>query len=103
MLILRRLLLLLPITILCAASIAEEPSKPTKDPLQSLPKASPLAEQGPRPNPVSTPTAAEIDASLKRGIEFLLDHQNKNGSWGSESIFRPDEIYAPIPGSHHAF
>jgi hypothetical protein len=98
----RHVLLLLPIAIICAASIAEEPAKPAKDPLQSLKPASPLAEQGPRPAPVPTPPAAEIDASIKRGIEFLLAHQNKNGSWGSADINRPDEVYAPVPGAHHA-
>ena len=66
-------------------------------------KPPPLAEQGPRPKPVPTPSAAEIDASIKRGIEFLLTHQNKNGSWGSADINRPGEIYAPVPGSHQAF
>ena len=91
----RRLLLLLPIAFLCAASIAEEPKAPAK--------TSPLAEQGPRPKAVPTPPAAEIDTSIKRGIEFLLAHQNKNGSWGSADINRPGDIYAPVPGSHHAF
>jgi hypothetical protein len=99
----RRLLLLLPIALVCAALIAEEPSKPVKSPLESLKPASPLAEQGQRPRPVPTPSAAEIDASIKRGIEFLLSHQNKNGSWGSADINRPGDIYAPVPGSHQAF
>ena len=44
---------------------------------------SPLATIGPRPNPVETPSAEAIDASIGRGVEFLLKRQNKNGSWGS--------------------
>ena len=66
-------------------------------------KTSPLAEQGPRPKPVPTPPAADIDAAIGRGIDFLLKTQNKNGSWGSADINRPGDIYAPVPGSHQAF
>jgi hypothetical protein len=66
-------------------------------------KTSPLAEIGPRPRPVSAPPEAEIDAAINRGLEFLLKTQNKNGSWGSADIYRPGDVYAPVPGSHHAF
>jgi len=66
-------------------------------------KPSPLAETGPRPLPVPTPPAAEIDAAIGRGVEFLLKTQNKNGSWGSADIYRPGDLYAPVPGAHHAF
>jgi hypothetical protein len=66
-------------------------------------KTSPLAEIGPRPHPVTTPPKAEIDAAINRGVEFLLKTQNKNGSWGSADIYRPGDIYAPVPGSHQAF
>ncbi|MGD0381926.1 MAG: prenyltransferase/squalene oxidase repeat-containing protein [Thermoguttaceae bacterium] len=69
----------------------------------ALKKTSPLAETGPRPRPVAAPPAAEIDAAIGRGLEFLLKTQNKNGSWGSADIYRPGDIYAPVPGSHHAF
>jgi hypothetical protein len=89
------LYLLLPLIIACTWARAEEPKAAAKPPA--------IAEQGPRPKPVPTPAAEEIDASIKRGIEFLLTHQNKNGSWGSANIFRPGEIYAPVPGSHQAF
>jgi hypothetical protein len=49
------------------------------------------------------PTAEEIEHSISRGVRFLLDRQNPNGSWGSISGLRPFEVYAPIPGAHHAF
>ncbi len=94
---------MLPIAFACAAALAAEPAKPAKDPFAAVKKASPLAAEGPRPAPVPTPPAAEIDASIKRGIEFLLSHQNKNGSWGSADINRPGDIYAPVPGAHQAF
>jgi len=63
----------------------------------------PLAETGPRPLPVPTPPAADIDAAVGRGLDFLLKTQNKNGSWGSADIYRPGDIYAPVPQSHQAF
>jgi hypothetical protein len=66
-------------------------------------KTSPLAETGPRPVPVPTPPAADIDAAIGRGVEFLLKTQNKNGSWGSADIYRPGDIYSPVPGAHQAF
>jgi hypothetical protein len=66
-------------------------------------RTSPLAETGPRPKPVPAPPAAEIDAAINRGIEFLLKTQNKNGSWGSADIYRLGDIYAPVPGAHQAF
>lgn len=52
---------------------------------------------------IEPPTAAEIEDSIRRGVRFLLDRQNTNGSWGSIGGKRPFEVYAPIPGAHHAF
>jgi hypothetical protein len=49
------------------------------------------------------PTADEIEQSISRGVRFLLGRQNPNGSWGSIGGHRPFEVYAPIPGAHHAF
>lgn len=45
----------------------------------------------------------EIDESIRRGVDFLLEDQNKNGSWGSPRQTKGLNIYAPIPGAHHAF
>ncbi len=36
-------------------------------------------------------------------MQFLLDRQNPNGSWGGIGGNRPYEVYAPVPGAHHAF
>jgi hypothetical protein len=41
--------------------------------------------------------------TIDRGVGFLLERQNKNGSWGSFESSRPSEVYAPVPGAHHAF
>lgn len=49
------------------------------------------------------PTEDEIRASIRRGVDFILSNQNKNGSWGSHFTERDFEIYAPIPGAHKAF
>ena len=61
------------------------------------------AESGPEPLPVEAPQDAEIVASLDRGIQFLLSSQNEDGSWGSATQTKELNIYAPVPGAHHAF
>ncbi len=61
------------------------------------------AEETPRPKPVPSPSAEAIDKSIDRGIQFLLERQNKNGSWGSARNTKGLNIYAPVPGAHHAF
>jgi len=61
------------------------------------------AVRGPQPRPVAAPSAAAIDGSIRRGVEFLLGRQNSNGSWGSAFPARPENVLAPVPGAHHAF
>ncbi len=48
-------------------------------------------------------TREAIDASIRRGVDFLLAAQNKNGSWGNATRTKAINIYAPLPGGHHAF
>lgn len=48
-------------------------------------------------------TPAAIDASIRRGVDFLLAHQNPNGSWGSARNTKNLNIYAPLPGAHQAY
>jgi hypothetical protein len=52
----------------------------------------------PRPQPVPAPDPAAIDASIQKGVDFLVGNQNKNGSWGSPAYRHGVTIYAPIPG-----
>jgi hypothetical protein len=46
---------------------------------------------------------SDIDASIRRGVDFLLAAQNPNGSWGGPTRTKGLNIYAPLPGAHHAF
>ncbi len=67
------------------------------------PELSPLATEGPKPNPVKPVDNDAIEASIDRGIEFLVKRQNPGGSWGSARNTKGLNIYAPVPGAHHAF
>ncbi|MBN2022442.1 MAG: terpene cyclase/mutase family protein [Pirellulales bacterium] len=57
----------------------------------------------PRPAEIAPPSAEEIDEAIRRGVDFLLARQNPGGSWGSARNTKDLNIYAPAPGSHHAF
>lgn len=57
----------------------------------------------PKPHPVSMPSAAAIQKAIERGTGFLLERQNPDGSWGSARNTKDLNIYAPVPGAHHAF
>jgi hypothetical protein len=61
------------------------------------------AVTGPRAPDVALPARATIEASIQRGREFLLERQNPGGSWGSARRTKGLNIYAPVPGAHHAF
>lgn len=86
------------------AVACQEPVTPSQEvnPQPAVPPR-PLAEVGPNPLPIEPPTAAAIDAAIDRGVEFLLSVQNKDGSWGTAERTKDLNIYAPVPGAHHAF
>ena len=44
-----------------------------------------------------------VNASIQRGLDFLLASQHERGYWGSATRTKGLNIYAPVPGSHHAF
>lgn len=52
---------------------------------------------------VDAPSTEEITGAIQRGVDFLLQDQNPNGSWGSATRTKGLNIYAPVPGAHHAF
>lgn len=45
----------------------------------------------------------KLDLSIKRGAEYLITNQNKDGSWGSHISRGTYNIMASVPGSHKAF
>jgi hypothetical protein len=48
-------------------------------------------------------TLKDIDASITRGVDFLVTDQNADGSWGSATRTKHINIYAPLPGAHDAY
>ncbi len=55
------------------------------------------------PEQLKAPSAAEIENAIERGVAFLIETQNKEGSWGSARRTKGLNIFAPVPGAHHAF
>lgn len=73
--------------------IADDKTAPTNDDLLSVPVL----------DPVPMPSADAIRQAVDRGVAFLIQAQNDNGSWGAATQTKGLNIYAPLPGSHHAF
>lgn len=44
-----------------------------------------------------------IEEAIMRGVDFLVKHQNKDGSFGSAHRTKGLNIYAPLPDAHQAF
>ena len=62
-----------------------------------------LAETGPKAKAVKPPDPNAVAEAIRRGVAFLVADQNSNGSWGSAEQTKDLNIYAPVPGAHHAF
>lgn len=62
--------------------------------------ATSLAITGPKPGPITPPSSAELEGAIVRGVTFLLEIQNNDGSWGSAQRTKNLNIYAPVPGAH---
>lgn len=75
---------------LACGQAQEEKQKPQPDPI-------------PRPKPAIPPGAGAVEDAIKRGQAFLLQAQNKDGSWGSPTRTKDLNIYAPVPGAHLGF
>jgi len=52
----------------------------------------------PMPLPITPPTPQEVQASVDRGIEFLLDYQLSNGSFGTSN---PKYVRFDMPNKEH--
>ena len=48
------------------------------------------------------PSSTNADR-IGRGVEFLVKHQQPDGSWGTGLETRGTEIYSMVPGSHDAY
>ncbi len=84
------LVLLFAVSVLLSTAIAgAEQGAPTTD--------------APRLEPIPMPAQEDVRAAIDHGIAFLLADQNANGSWGSATRTKSLNIYAPVPGAHHAF
>lgn len=52
---------------------------------------------------ITEPAIGQLELAMRRGVDFLISAQNPNGSWGGPTMTKGLNIYAPIPGAHHAF
>ncbi len=64
---------------------------------------SPLATLGPTPRAIDAVDGDALRSAIRQGVEFLLDDQRPSGGWGSTEQTKGLNIYAPVPGAHHAF
>lgn len=64
---------------------------------------SPLATTGPKPPDIVPPSEEAIARAIRRGVDFLILRQNRDGSWGSARNTKALNIYAPVPGAHEGF
>ncbi len=88
------------------ATAKENPPAAAEEPAAKSTTALHLSRQattGPKPVPITPPKPEEIAAAIRRGVQFLLDDQRPDGSWGSPENSKPFEVYAPPPGAHDAF
>ncbi len=85
-----------------AAVVAQDSRAPVDDaPPAVKPVDSGIGDRVPVPPAPEPVDPAELQAAIHRGVQFLLQSQNRDGSWGSAD--KITDIYAPVPGSYHAF
>lgn len=84
------------------SAVAEAPDAAVTDQRTILDDPLDFSREPPRPA-IDPPSEEEIRSSIDRGVRFLVANQGENGSWGSPKRTKGLNIYAPVPGAHHAF
>ncbi len=53
----------------------------------------------------SSPPAAKVSVqeALETGVRYLVEHQNRDGSFGHHVVGRTRELWCDVPGGHRAF
>src|SRR5262249_36518942 len=92
----------LALFVIAGAALALTMSRPSRQALAEV-AAPAKPEADLRPKPPARLPPEELQAAIDRGIAFLLKDQNKHGSWGTATRTKGLNIYAPVPGAHHAF
>ncbi len=95
-----RTLALLLIAVAWPILAEDAPTSPARQPILDTPMDFSAAPVLP---PVDGPTPEALEQAIDRGVAFLLANQRPDGSWGSPDESRPYQVFAPIPGAHHAF
>lgn len=96
----------------CQTASADEPSAAVDDPPSRQTDAIQIDSiltdpydfsSAPTLPTINQPSGPEIDSAMDRGVQFLLQSQLPSGAWGSPTRTKSLNIYAPVPGAHHAF
>ncbi len=53
--------------------------------------------------PIETVYERSVGGAIDDGVDFLVDAQNPDGSWGTGRGTTPFDVMASVPGSHDAF
>ncbi len=46
---------------------------------------------------------ADVKVAITKGVDFLVQHQNKDGSWGSPHRTKGLNVFTPLPDGHQAY
>jgi hypothetical protein len=68
----------------------------------SQPSGEPSAHAPAESRPIARGGEDRTKLAIERGVKFLLDNQQPNGSWGTGLVTRGYEVYSMVPGTHHS-